>query len=572
LLSEEPTRLEDMYAPAATGLLFAPGAGVADLMGQAPDPSRPGEMLPSFYENITGGNYLDAGLQALGGAGDAVQMMGAAFPPAVAVGAAMKAPRGIRVASNAADIFPEVKNFPSLTKSEERVVAASSAPPEQVAGLGRVVTEPIDPQNMEASRTRFNELQKITSGYEQERAKARIVRLDDGTDAIQYMEPPATVQSVPISQLKATQPGLLSGGDAPLTEGPPLVVKKGGEFFVRDGHHRLARMIEAGADVADVRVVDLDAGGLLGVDAPRGIRAFHGSPYDFDKFNLDKIGTGEGAQAYGRGLYFAEAEPTAMAYRDTLSAAAKGRSSLKYDGDRIKDLSREDATEGQELKDQILDKIAGEMSFFDQKPENVINRKIKMLEADAAEPLVKTGDPEVDEISELTRLSELRQLEVYKSLDPEKFKRGVMYEVNIDANPDEMLDWQAPYKDQSEAVKKAIDDAGYKPDDERTPGFLIHQRIVEDYSDMDSFDNPYANPEADAANILLEAGIPGIKYLDAGSRTADASAPSRTSNYVVFDDATIEIMRKYGLLAPLVGAGTVAAVSDMGEDRGLLEM
>lgn len=396
LLSEEPTRLEDMYAPAATGLLFAPGAGVADLMGQAPDPSRPGEMLPSFYENVTGGNYLDAGLQALGGAGDAVQMMGAAFPPAIAAGAAMK--------------------------------------------------------------------------------------------------------------------------------------------------------------------------------APRGIRAYHGSPYDFLRFDMSKIGTGEGAQAYGRGLYFAEAEPTAMAYRDTLSAAAKGRSSLKYDGDRIKDLSREDATEGQELRDQILDKIAGEMSFFDQKPENVINRQIKMLEADVAEPIVKTGDPEIDEISELTRLSELRQLEVYKSLDPEKFKRGVMYEVNIDASPDEMLDWQAPYKDQSEFVKKAIDDAGYKPDDERTPGFLIHQRIVEDYSDMDSFDNPYANPEADAANILLDVGIPGIKYLDAGSRTADASAPSRTSNYVVFDDSLIEIMRKYGLLAPLVGAGTVAAVSDMGEDRGLLEM
>ena len=266
LLSEEPTRLEDMYAPAATGLLFAPGAGVADLMGQAPDPSRPGEMLPSFYENITGGNYLDAGLQALGGAGDAVQMMGAAFPPAIAVGAGMKLPRAGRVASNTADVFSEVKSLPRLTKSEERVVAAASAPPEQVAGLGRVITEPIDPQNMAASKARFDQLRQITSGYEQEGAKARIVRLDDGTDAIQYMEPPATIQSVPISQLKATQPGLLSGGDAPLTEGPPLVVKKGGELFVRDGHHRLARMIEAGADIADVRVVDLDAGGLLGLE------------------------------------------------------------------------------------------------------------------------------------------------------------------------------------------------------------------------------------------------------------------------------------------------------------------
>src|SRR5215471_5241978 len=34
----------------------------------------------------------------------------------------------------------------------------------------------------------------------------------------------------------------------------------------------------------------------------QGIKAFHGSPHDFDKFSMAKIGTGEGAQAYGHGL------------------------------------------------------------------------------------------------------------------------------------------------------------------------------------------------------------------------------------------------------------------------------
>ena len=38
----------------------------------------------------------------------------------------------------------------------------------------------------------------------------------------------------------------------------------------------------------------------------QGIRAYHSSPHDFDKFDLSKIGTGEGAQVYGHGLYFAE--------------------------------------------------------------------------------------------------------------------------------------------------------------------------------------------------------------------------------------------------------------------------
>jgi hypothetical protein len=39
---------------------------------------------------------------------------------------------------------------------------------------------------------------------------------------------------------------------------------------------------------------------------PEGIFAYHSSPYTFDKFDLSKIGTGEGAQVYGHGIYAAE--------------------------------------------------------------------------------------------------------------------------------------------------------------------------------------------------------------------------------------------------------------------------
>jgi len=31
------------------------------------------------------------------------------------------------------------------------------------------------------------------------------------------------------------------------------------------------------------------------------IRAYHGSPHDFERFDASKIGTGEGAQAYWHG-------------------------------------------------------------------------------------------------------------------------------------------------------------------------------------------------------------------------------------------------------------------------------
>jgi hypothetical protein len=29
--------------------------------------------------------------------------------------------------------------------------------------------------------------------------------------------------------------------------------------------------------------------------------AYHGTPHEFDQFDMSKIGTGEGAQAYGHG-------------------------------------------------------------------------------------------------------------------------------------------------------------------------------------------------------------------------------------------------------------------------------
>lgn len=48
-------------------------------------------------------------------------------------------------------------------------------------------------------------------------------------------------------------------------------------------------------------------------------KAFHGSPHDFDKFDSTKIGTGEGAQAYGHGLYFAGKKEVADHYRQALS-------------------------------------------------------------------------------------------------------------------------------------------------------------------------------------------------------------------------------------------------------------
>jgi len=67
------------------------------------------------------------------------------------------------------------------------------------------------------------------------------------------------------------------------------------------------------------------AAALTAQERPTGIKAYHGSPHDFDRFDLSKIGTGEGGTLAGYGHYFADAEPTAKYYRDRLSKDGKGR-------------------------------------------------------------------------------------------------------------------------------------------------------------------------------------------------------------------------------------------------------
>ena len=57
--------------------------------------------------------------------------------------------------------------------------------------------------------------------------------------------------------------------------------------------------------------------------------AWHGSPHDFDEFDLGAIGSGEGNQAHGWGLYFAKDKKVSKLYKEVLSKAqGSNKSSL----------------------------------------------------------------------------------------------------------------------------------------------------------------------------------------------------------------------------------------------------
>ena len=69
--------------------------------------------------------------------------------------------------------------------------------------------------------------------------------------------------------------------------------------------------------------------------------AWHGTPYDFDGFDLGAIGTGEGAQVHGWGLYFAQDRAVSEEYKERLKENHKTLYTMTYDGKPIADASPE---------------------------------------------------------------------------------------------------------------------------------------------------------------------------------------------------------------------------------------
>lgn len=93
-------------------------------------------------------------------------------------------------------------------------------------------------------------------------------------------------------------------------------------------------------------------------------RAFHGSPYTFDTFDLGAIGKGEGNQAHGWGLYFAKDRNVSEAYKTALKG--KGNSSDRLyeveipENDVLLDEQKTIGEQPQKIQDAIMNMLFGE--------------------------------------------------------------------------------------------------------------------------------------------------------------------------------------------------------------------
>jgi len=280
----------------------------------------------------------------------------------------------------------------------------------------------------------------------------------------------------------------------------------------------------------------------------RGMVAYQGSPHKFDALDPSKIGTGQGAQTYGHGLYVAENKGVGQWYADELGSF-----------DRV--------TGGADTAPSIATNLADELGdgLFD-----VLDslRASKYTDDDGIHHVMDDG----------SEIIEIGNQGAWDALSAPLNK--YLYEIEVpDADIAKMLDWDKPLSEQSQSVRDALKTAGFEYDPsvqarldeindltesmakDRLPDNRMRQeaewhalkREADELGRRLSMSNPtgeqmYKSMATDkfgkvaeilrddeaafASEYLNNLGIPGIKYYDQGSRAAGEG----TRNMVLFDD------------------------------------
>lgn len=360
------------------------------------------------------------------------------------------------------------------------------------------------------------------------------------------------------------------------------------------------------------RVADGTMGRRGGVDGPRSIRemfaaAWHGTPHEVEGgFSTDKIGTGEGAQAYGWGLYFAGARAVADFYRKSLSA---GRRDITVTGTT------------QPIYVKIVDAAAREAIRNDALTTEAVvdalrERAVKHREqAKNWAALIKTYPPyggyEVNLRESILNASASADMNDRLAGEVESGKinvefdskaNGRTYKVELAPKEDEYLMWDEGVGSMPAKVRKALEQVAFDVGmDKAKNGGLNHLRGSTVY-DMIAREmgkdmmlgkppmqyGPARIKDEKAASLKLkELGVRGIKYLDGMSRNDDVTIKEvtvdgekmyevdpgglnsnrttqfetrdeaeayadgfRTYNYVIFDGADVKITGQFGNLRP----------------------
>ena len=301
-----------------------------------------------------------------------------------------------------------------------------------------------------------------------------------------------------------------------------------GENISADDVTKMAMDTMGGGGLLSRAVPTGDVGGLLGINV------FHGGPHRWapepgfpqGRPRLDKMGTGEGAQAYGHGFYSAEAENVGRSYRDDLT---KSRRLQSLDGKALPSAVNFDpkkVSKDFKIPEQdaiYLQKIIKDLdsSVIENNMDSIIAKIKSQLDLYPK----SVGDSETDDIVKAMRATYEAELAVAnKYKDRIKANTGTLYKLDIpDADAAKFLDYDAPIAadlakklNEHPTVQRLNKEFGtenfYKPDQTGGDVYADLARKLAGGKRPNEF-----NSKA-ASEIFRDLDIPGLKYFDQNSR------------------------------------------------------
>lgn len=251
--------------------------------------------------------------------------------------------------------------------------------------------------------------------------------------------------------------------------------------------------------------------------------AYHGTPHSFEQFDLGAIGTGEGAQAHGWGLYFAANKKTAERYKEKLT---RNKHIVEVDGKTYAYNA---------YGKQWYETQTGE-TYFDVGFERALEIIDKGEQKDVA--INKLNNYLAANKNKLSSNNIHEIEETIKALENHSFKaksNGALFEVDIPED-DVLLNEDATIKQQPPKVRQIIEKELERIGSSASYGRQFYNEIVFEFSRQGE-----ENPQRAASEHLNSLGIKGITY----NGVRDGRC------FVVFDDKAISIINRYNQSAGL---------------------
>ena len=285
------------------------------------------------------------------------------------------------------------------------------------------------------------------------------------------------------------------------------------------------------------------------------IAALHASPHSFRKFDTAFMGKGEGAQAYGWGLYFAENPKVNRSY---MNQFAQDKATWKFrevETGVIEVMQRslvgsflpKDALpEAKEDASDIAWSVLGDLVDAARGSMTVLDIVMELHdEIDTNRKYAETYPQEREKLEQLEGF----MLSLLDHLDEIEVRTGMPsnYRVELNVEDSELMGWDyvdetvlALLKDSPvEEVRYALERAERRADyrGENVSGKDVYQELFDAF--WDGEDGTKQEAQKAASVSLLSSDIKGIKYADGYTR--NKAEEEQTYNYVIFDGNDIKI-------------------------------